>query len=318
VTSERKPIPVHARPSRPQHPAAIGRTALGAALLSLLSMLPGGAARAEEPAAQALDGRAIMDEVLRRHEQFPYTLERQTLILVDAAGKRNTRKLRRLSRVESDGSLKFLLVFDNPPEVRGTALLATRNSGEALLSEMYLPAFGPVMIGASGDPRGNRFLGTDFALEDLTAELSTDFRYRRGDDRELEGIPGFTVDAYPLDESISKATGYGRKRHFIRRDIFFVTRTDYFDRNDRLVKRQTRHDLKRVDGNMWRADMVLMEDYRQQHKTLLKTEQRIFSRDYVPPELFTAAALLEHRHLPGDGRPPVVREQAEDLNTGGS
>jgi hypothetical protein len=283
-------------------------------LMALIAVLPAGthAVATDEP----WDGQAIMSEVARRHEYFPYTLERQTLILMDESGQRNTRKLRRLSRVEADGTLKFLLIFDDPPEVRGAALLAIRRTGVALQSDMYLPAFGQTMIQVAGDPQGSRFLGTDFALEDLTTELAGDFRYVRGEDSELDGISGFVIDAFPLHEGTAKTTGYGRKRHFVRQDIFFITRTDYFDRNDRLVKRQTRHDLKRVDGDMWRADMVLMEDYRQRHKTLIKIEQRVFSPDYVPAELFSAPALLEHRHLPGSGGIPRTGRESGEMDTG--
>jgi hypothetical protein len=48
---------------------------------------------------------------------------------------------------------------------------------------------------------------------------------------------------------------------------------------------------------MWRANMILMENYKGRHKTLLKINQRVFSHDYVPPEIFTAAWLLENRHI---------------------
>jgi hypothetical protein len=291
-------------------------TAASAARLccTALLLLVTAAAWAEPPP----DGRAIMEEVFARHEQFPYTLERQTLILTDAAGNRDARQLRRLSRVEPDGTLKFLLVFDNPPEVRGAALLAERDATGTLRSDMYLPAFGQVLIRATGDTRANRFLGTDFTLEDLTAEPPGDFRYQRRADRDLEGTPSFVIDAVPLDARLARLCGYSRKRHFVRQDIFFVTRTDYFDHRDRLVKRLTRHDLKQMDQRMWRADMVLMEDYRRPHRSLIKTDRRVFSQDYVPAELFSASALLQHKHIPGAEAPKGLDPRAAEPKTGDS
>ena len=242
-------------------------------------------------------GRGVMNEVFKRHEFFPYVFEQQTMILMDSAGNRDVRKVRRFSRVERDGTVKFLLVFDNPEEVRGVALLATRNKSGQGESGVYLPALGKEIRSSAGQSRGSLFLGTDFAVEDLTAEVLSDFRYIRVADHVLDKTEYFVLEAYPQDEEIERTTGYSLRRHYVRKDNFFIVRTDYFGRRGRLFKRQTSHDLKRLDGDMWRANMILMENFKENHKTLLKIDQRIFSRDYVPPEIFTADWLLNNRHI---------------------
>ena len=66
--------------------------------------------------APEMDGAAIMAEHLRRHEQFPYIYEQQTMVLVDSAGKRQVRRVRRYMRVEPDLAVKFLMVFMEPKE----------------------------------------------------------------------------------------------------------------------------------------------------------------------------------------------------------
>ena len=247
-------------------------------------------------------GHRIMDEVFKRHEMFPYVFEEQTLIMMDSAGNRDVRKARRFSRVEKDGTVKYLLVFDNPPEVRGVALLAIRHHAGRVESMIYLPAFGKKLKSNAGKSRGTNFLGTDFALEDLAAEVLSDFRYVRVTDKKINKIDHFVVEAFPQDKEIEQTTGYGLRRHFIRQDNFFIIRTDYYDRRGRFLKSQTRHDLKRVDGDMWRANMILMENHKEKHNTLIKIDRRVFSRDYVPPEMFTSAWLLENRHIQGTER----------------
>ncbi len=244
-------------------------------------------------------GRRIMDEVFRRHEQFPYVFEEQTMVLMDDAGNRDVRKARRYSRVETDGTVKYLLVFDGPPEIRGVALLAIRKSTGEGETSLYLPAYGRQLRFSAGNGRGSHFLGTDFAIEDLTAEILSDFRYVRSEDLKMDEQTYFVVEAFPQDQEIERVTGYSLRRHFVRQDNFFVVRTDYYDRRGRFAKRQTQHDLKRVSGDMWRANMVLMEDHKERHKTLLKINRRVFSRDYVPPEIFTRAWILEDRHISG-------------------
>jgi hypothetical protein len=40
--------------------------------------------------------------------------------------------------------------------------------------------------------------------------------------------------------------------------------------------------------------MILMEDKKLQHQSLIKITKRVFSHDYVPAEVFTAQWLYEH------------------------
>jgi len=247
-------------------------------------------------------GRRVMDEVFKRHELFPYVFEEQTMIMMDSAGNRDVRKVRRFSRVEKDGTVKYLLIFDYPAEIRGVALLAIRQHSGGVESGIYLPAFGKKLKSNAGESRGSNFLGTDFALEDLAAEVLSDFRYVRVADQKINKIAHFIVEAFPQDEKIERNTGYGLRRHFIRKDNFFIIRTDYYDRRGRLFKSQTCHDLKRVDGDMWRANMILMENHKEQHNTLIKIDRRVFSHDYVPPEMFTSTWLLGNRHIQGTER----------------
>jgi len=253
-------------------------------------------------AGEIKTGRLIMDEVFKRHELYPYVFEEQTMIMMDSSGNRDVRKVRRFSRVEKDETVKYLMVFDNPAEVRGVALLAIRHHSGRVESGIYLPALGKELKSSAGKSRGSHFLGTDFAIEDLTAEILTDFRYVRVADHKIDKIAYFVVEAFPLDEEIERTTGYGLRRHFIRQDNFCIVRTDYYDPRRRLLKCQTYHDLKRVDRNMWRANMILMENHKERHKTLIKINRRVFSRDYVPPEMFTAAWLQNNRHILGTER----------------
>ncbi len=248
-------------------------------------------------------GRHLMDEAFKRHELFPYVFEEQTMILMDDAEHRDVRKMRRFSRVEKDGTIKYLLLFDNPVEIRGVALLAIHKHSGQEDSWIYLPAFGKELKSITGESRGNHLLGSDFAVADLATEVLSDFRYVREVDQKINKTVYFVVNAFPQDEKIERTTGYSLRRHFIRQDNFFIVRTDYFDRRGRLFKRKTNHDLKIVNGDMWRANMILMEDYKKRHKTLIKITRRVFSHDYVPPEMFTLAWLLENQHIKGAENP---------------
>lgn len=247
--------------------------------------------------ADELTGQQIMNEVFKRHELFPYVFEEQTIILVDASGNYNVRMARRFSRVEEDKTAKLLISFDNPAEVRGVALLAILDSEGLTESAVYLPAFKKELKSIAGNSRSSLLLGTDFSIEDIATEILSDYRYTRMPDYKIENTGFFVIDALPANKEVEKTSGYSLRRHFIRQDIYFIFRTDYYDHRNRLFKTRTHHDLKRIDGDMWRSNMIRMDNHKKQHKTLIKITDRVFSQDYVPSEMFTADWLLENRHI---------------------
>ncbi|MFT5448769.1 MAG: hypothetical protein ACI9DC_003954 [Gammaproteobacteria bacterium] len=239
----------------------------------------------------------IMVEAQRRHEQFPFVYEEQTMVLMDAQGNRSVRLCRRFSRTEDDGSAKFLLVFDDPEEIRGVALLAVRDDHGKTTRGVYLPAFGSEFKEPAPGTRSEHFLGTDFSVEDLTTESLDEYRYVRTRDRIREGVEFFILDAYPANAQIERSTGYGLRRHHIRKDNFMIVQTGFFDRHLRFMKQISHHDLHPVSGDSWRANMIVVSTADEQHRTLLKIDRRIYSSDYVPDEIFEPAFLLENRHV---------------------
>ncbi|MDX1569629.1 MAG: outer membrane lipoprotein-sorting protein [Xanthomonadales bacterium] len=270
---------------------------LAAAFWGLIGLAP----LADEVVADSLPdatGRELMEGVYQRHRQYPYVFEVQSMVLIDRLGKRDTRKLRRYSRVDDKGGAQILLLFDSPPEVKGVALLAHRTPDDRIRKEIYLPALGrqlisngTVTIGPSGHD-DDHFLGTDFSIEDLTGESLADYSYRRRENVLVNEIPCYVVDVFrPVDDAASDPPV---RRHFILQDGLYISRTDHFDDLGRLKKRQTHHDLVPVDGDMWRANMILMDNRAEDHQSIVKVDRRVFSEDYVPEHLFTAEWLYSN------------------------
>jgi hypothetical protein len=257
---------------------------------ALLAGAAGGVAAAEfDLEAPDLDGRALMESVHDAHEQYPFIYEELSMVLVDRHGTRSARSLRRYSRVDADGTGRLLLLFDTPAEVEGTGMLATLGDEGVADVAMYLPALGGRELRGGGANEAD-FLGTDFTVENFVGERLADYRYVRRRSRTIDGVPHHVVDVF--DRRDDPRTARALRRHFIRADVRFVTLTEHYDELGRLAKRQSTHDLARVDGSMWRGNMILMEDLEDRHSTLVKIDRRVFSRDYVPPEMFTEQWLL--------------------------
>lgn len=253
----------------------------------------------------------IIEESFQRHRLYPYVFEEQTMILMDEHGNHDVRGVRRFSRIEKDGAAMFLLVFDHPEEIRGVALLAKKDKGKSGRSWLYLPAFGKQLKANGGSQGSHRFLGTDFTINNLTPVNFNDYHYQRQPDYREGESQYYMISVFPNNKDIEKSTGYSRREYMVRQDNLFIVRTDYFDRQGRFFKRQSIHDLQQVNGDMWRANMVLMEDFRQKHKTLIKIESRVFSHDYVPPHIFTSSWLLSNQHMKNSETFLLHQTQAE-------
>jgi len=277
------------------------------AILLLASIFAGAA---EMQIAEA-SGQELMQQVYDIHQQYPYVYEEQSMVLIDREGNRETRKVKLYLRVEADLRQRMLLLFDSPKDVKGVAVLAERNAEGETRQAIYLPALGGGMIESSGGSGDGNFLGTDFSVENLTGERLEDYEYRRRRDELINNKMYSVIDVFGKQPEADQTA---LRRHYISQENLYLTRTDYFDDLGRVRKRQSSHDMTQVLGDMWRANMLLMENLQNDHKTLIKIDRRVFSKDYVPNEVFTKEYLYAYSHAEGlisDNLPDEAAEAAE-------
>jgi len=238
-------------------------------------------------------GEEIMVAVHERHQLYPHVYEEQIMVLEDRLGHRETRRLRRFTRVEDDGTVRFLLLFDAPEDVMGVALLAIREPSGGTRQSFYLPALGPELIESNERSSSGYFLGSDFTVEDLTGEVLAEHRYQRRRDERIKGERYYRIDVYPA--AADPRTSSPLRAHYVLQDILFIARTDHFDELGKVERRQTHHDLVPVGGGVWRPNLVRMDNLRDDHESLLQIERRVFSADLVPAERFTTEWILSNQ-----------------------
>jgi len=261
-------------------------------LLPAILLLPAVAGQAAG-ITDGMSGMEIMEEVQRRQRLDANIYEEQSIILVDGMGNRDTRTMRRYLKTDSSGSIKCLLLFDSPSDVYGTALLATKYAQGEFEIVIYLPASGGNILQSRFSGQEENMLGTDFSFDELIGEVLSGYQFVRREQKKIENVLYVLVDVYEKDVDV--ATASPTKRHFVHMDNYYITRTDYLDRYGRLIKQQTLHDLKQPAAGTWRAGMVLMENYKENHTTLIKINRRIFSEEYVPDEVFTVNWLYQNQ-----------------------
>jgi hypothetical protein len=218
------------------------------------------------------------------------------MTLIDKGGAKEEREMRRYAR-RTDGTYRYLMVFHSPSGVKGAALLTWQNKDKPDDQWLYLPAMGDKMKRVAEGGRKNYFMGTDFTFEDLVSESREKFEYKRLPDETIDGVAYFVVDAMANDETLKKETGYGSRRMWIRQDNFFITRTDYFDKRAKLIKRQTADKLVQADKTAWRAGFSRMENFQENHTTEIDVQSRDLSEASVDPEFFRERHVTSGKHV---------------------
>lgn len=84
---------------------------------------------------------------------------------------------------------------------------------------LYLPATrNAKRIAAAG--KKNRFMGTDFAYEDLRPENLAAHSYRLAGSEALDGSDCWVIESVPANEQQASDTGYGKRRLWVRKDNY--------------------------------------------------------------------------------------------------
>ncbi len=268
---------------------------MGDHMRSLLASVAFLAFTATSAFAADLTGRQIVDEVDKRHDK-PVEYEAQAMTLVGADQSKEQRRLERWKMDTPDGS-RALLVFQEPAGVKGTALLTWQYDGKEDDQWLFLPAMGGDLKRIAKGGKRNYFMGTDFTFEDLSSEENEAFSYERLPDEEMDGQKFYVIDVTAVDPEIKRETGYKFRRMWVRQDIYFITRVDYYDRRGTLVKRQTYDKLQDLGNGTYRAGFTVVKNLENQHVTAVQVLDRSFDASKVPEEVFQQRFITSGKHV---------------------
>jgi len=215
--------------------------------------------------AEELDGRAIAERVDKQNrpkdEQGKFTM-----LIIDRSGQRRQRSLSIWFKAGEKDDDKSLVRFDDPPDVKGTALL-TIEEGDDDEQWLYLPDLrkSKKIAGAS---KALSFAGTDFSNYDMRTEDLEGHEYERVGEEKIDGRACYILEARPKNEDVKDETGYSKRRIWVDKERFTSPKVEYYDKNGRLLKVSTTDQWEQVQG-LWRANRVTMENVQEKTKTVL-------------------------------------------------
>lgn len=238
-------------------------------------------------------GREIMERQEDRHA-LENEVSTIVMLLVDDKGNQTTRIMKRWSKRFQDGLYRNLLVFQEPKDIAGTALLTWQLEGGQSKQWLYLPGLETLnRIASQG--RKSYFMGTDFTFEDLQPDSLDDYLFEVRGAEDIDGEACWVVEIIPGSREKERESAYSKRLAWIRKDLLYPVKMEFYDRRGRCIKTQTNHELTRLDGEAWTAKRALMVNHLTGHKTVMGLQSCETVVD-IEDSIFTERNVLSGRH----------------------
>lgn len=281
----------------------LARRIVLSALSSVLLLALSGAVRAEEekvdatlqavladPGADAAArGLAVAEAADRADDGFGDSAVAVRMLLHDARDSVTERELRIFTLEGRGDGDRSLIVFDSPPDQRGTALLTWNHDPGDDDQWLYLPALTRVKKIAARN-RSGPFVGSEFAFEDLTSNEVGAFRWRFLGTEKCSLGECYHVERTPVESW----SGYSRQEAWYDTAALRLVRVEYYDRKESHLKTLVASDWQQSDAGYWRAGSMDMRNLQTHRRTELVWGRYAFGTGLDAND-FTPAALRRTR-----------------------
>ena len=241
--------------------SVFGCTAPCLAILLCLGAAP--LAHSDEDTPEGI-GLKIAREAKGRSQGFGNFTARQTMLLRNRQGQESQRQLRiKVLEVDGDGD-KSMFVFDQPRDVRGTALLVHSHKHAADDQWLYLPGLERVKRISSSNRSGS-FMGSEFAYEDMSPQEVERFTYRYLADEPCGELTCTLSERVPAD----KKSGYSRQLIWQDRDELRTWKVEYYDRKNEHLKTLVLGEYELYLDRYWQAGEMTMVNHLTGKSTVL-------------------------------------------------
>jgi hypothetical protein len=231
----------------------------------------------------AEDGRALAQRVYAR-DTGKDSYAKVEMVLINKQGNERTRTILAAAKVYGKVS-KHYIRFAEPASIAGVGFIAWENEDRADDQFLYLPELGRVRRIVSTQ-KDHSFVNSDFTYEDLEKRKVDKDTHSIIRSERYEQYMCWVLESIPKADSDSQ---YGKLVSWIPKDILIPVKVEYYDKQNRMVKRLMVRRLEQIDG-IWTALEIEMHDLSKDHRTCLKILGIRYNRG-VPNEIFTEAYL---------------------------
>lgn len=177
------------------------------------------------------------------------------LVVTSAQGDRKERSLSFKARRDTDNLIQYLIKFEKPADVRGTAFLVRERKNQLPDQYVYIPALKVVQRVAAGNASSS-FFGSDFSYADLLpypADKQKDIELNRLADQTISGQDMYVLEILPKVEG----SPYGRIVTSISKKDLIPLQVEFFDPSKKPLKSLSVLKLQRVDNKLVPVQMAM-------------------------------------------------------------
>lgn len=234
-------------------------------------------------------GLAISIEADRRSTGFGDVASVMIMTLRNRHGQESFREMRYRAMERQDDGDVSMIIFDDPADVKGTALLTHSHKTAPDEQWLYLPALKRVKRIAASDKSGP-FMGSEFAYEDLSSQDVEKYTHAFLREETIDGRDHFVIQRVPLD----KKSGYTRQVVWLDSIEYRIHKIEYYDRKGSLSKTLTIGNYQQYLGKYWRAHRMEMTNHQTGKSTTLQWSDYNFENSYTALD-FNRNSLLKVR-----------------------
>ena len=218
--------------------------------------------------SQELTGLQIMQK-FEEQDKTKDTEAKIKMILVNKKGNERERELIIWSNTDKENKYKQLIKILSPSDIAGTGFLTVESIKNDEDNWLYLPALRKTRRIVGSDKTGY-FIGSDFTYEDLSSEDLIDFKYKYLEDKTINGITTWKVEAIAKSKSKLRETGYSKRVVWIDKKTHLVVKVSFYDKEGTNVKLLTTGDIRTTSSGKFRPFSITMENLEKGSKTILK------------------------------------------------
>lgn len=216
-------------------------------------------------------GLEIAIEADKRDQGFKDTVASMQMILKNRQGQQSLRQLTvKVLEGKQEGD-KSLIIFHQPKDVEGTALLTYTHKKNSDDQWLFLPALKRVKRIASNNKSGP-FMGSEFAYEDFNSQEVEKYKYKFLKEEACASMQCFVIERYPLD----KHSGYTRQIVWLDKAHYRAMKIEFYDRKNSLLKTLNFKNYNQYAGKFWRPHVMDMVNHQTKKSTTLNWDNYQF------------------------------------------
>lgn len=232
--------------------------------------------------AEELTGPEIIEKV--DSASTPETVNSiLTMTLINEKGEEKVREMEAWNRGDDDS----VMVFREPENVAGTALLKTTKDEGKESTYLYLPSL-DITKEMSQEAENQQFMGSDFTYDDLGSRNIDEYTYEllREESSDRETI--YVVEGIAKDP---ETAGYSKVQSWISEKNWKPEKVEYYDLDEELIKVQRNSSIEKIDG-FWVVQKMTMENVQKGSKTVLTWNEYKINTE-LPENIFNPETLPE-------------------------